>query len=132
MPNELHSGAELKRKTEAALAKGVLDQAKRDLRRFRTARDRIGREIYADAFRWVTSDDSWWPYSFLNVCESLGLSPEVLRWELLANTQSSWYSHSRQIAHRISNSLRGSIVNVFGTRSRVTDSRRSNRPVLAN
>ena len=42
---------------EVALAKGVLIQAKQDLRRFRAAEDYVGREIYADAYSWVVSDD---------------------------------------------------------------------------
>jgi len=117
---------------EAALAKGVLVQAKRDLRRFRTARDRVGREIYVDAYSWIASDDLWWPYSFLNVCEVLGLSPEVLRVQLLTDTRASWYSHSRRIAQRISISVRGSLANVFGAHGRVANSRHSHRPVLAH
>jgi hypothetical protein len=117
---------------EVALAKGVLVQAKQDLRRFRAAEDCIGREIYADAYSWVVSDDLWWPYSFLNVCEVIGLSPEVLREELLANTQLGWYSHSRRIAQRMSTSMRGSFANVFGVRGSVASSRHSNRPVLAH
>jgi hypothetical protein len=117
---------------QVALAKGVLLQARQDLRRFRAARDGIGREMYADACRWAASDDSWWPYSFLNVCEVLGLSREVLRRELLAGTQSGWYSRSRRIAQRISTSLRGSLGNVFGPRGGVVSSRHSNRPVPAH
>jgi len=117
---------------EAALAKGVLVQARQDLRRFRTAQDGIGREMYADAYRWVASDDFWWPYSFPNVCEVLGLSPEILRRELLADPQPGWYSHSRRIAQRISTSVRGSLANVFGAHGRVASSRHSNRPVLAH
>jgi hypothetical protein len=117
---------------EVALAKGVLVQAKQDLRRFRAAEDRIGRAIYADAYSWVASDDLWWPYSFLNVCEVLGLAAEALREELLANTQLGWYSHSRRIAQRISTSMRGSFANVFGVRVSVASSRHSNRPVLAH
>jgi hypothetical protein len=114
---------------QVALAKGVLLQARQDLRRFRAARDGIGREMYADACRWVASDDFCWPYSFLNVCEVLGLSPEVLRRELLADAQPGWYSRSRRIAQGISTSLRGSLANVFGPRGRVASSRHSNRPV---
>jgi hypothetical protein len=117
---------------EVALAKGVLAQAKQDLRRFRRAQDSVGREIYADAYSWIASDDLWWPYSFLNVCEVLRLSPEVLRTKLLADTQQRWYSHSRRIVRRISTSVRGSLANVFGTRGNVAGSRHSNRPVLAN
>jgi hypothetical protein len=117
---------------EVALAKGVLVQARQDLRRFRAAEDDIGREMYRDAYSWVVSNDSWWPYSFPNVCEVLGLSPEILRRELLAGTQSGWYSRSRRIAQRISTSLRGSLTNVFGPRGRVVSSRHSNRPVPAH
>jgi len=119
-------------KPEAALAKGVLAQAKQDLRRFRTAQDRIGREIYAEAYTWVASEDVWWPYSFLNVCEVLGLAPEVLRAKLLADGQLGWSSCSRRIAQRISNSLRESLANVFGERGHVASSHHSNRPRLAN
>lgn len=91
----------------------------------------IGREIYADAYSWVASDDLWWPYSFLNVCEALGLSSEFLRAELLANTRPGWYSRSGRIAQGISNSFRGSLANVFGARGGLASSRSSNRPVLA-
>jgi hypothetical protein len=119
-------------KPEAALAKGVLAQAKQDLRRFRTAQDRIGREIYADAYTWVAADDVWWPYSFLNVCEVLGLAPEVLRTKLLADAQFGWYSHSRRIGQSLSISLRASLANIFRTNGRTANSHHSNRPVLAN
>jgi len=117
---------------EVALAKGVLAQAKNDLRRFRASQDGVGREIYVDAYSWIASDDLWWPYSFLNVCEVLHLSPEVLRTKLLADTQRRWYSHSRRIAHRISTSVRGSLANVFRTGGSIARSRNSNRPVLAS
>ena len=117
---------------EVALAKGVLVQARQDLRRFRTAQDGIGREMYRDAYSWVASNDFWWPYSFPNVCEVLGLSAETLRRELLADTQPGWYSHSRRIAQRISTSVRGSLANVFGAHGRAASSRHSNRPVLAH
>jgi hypothetical protein len=117
---------------EVALAKGVLVQARQDLRRFRTAQDGIGREMYTDAYRWVASDDLWWPYSFPNVCEVLGFSPETLRRELLADNQPRWYSRSRRIAQGISTSLKGSLANVFGPRGRVASSRHSNRTVPAH
>ena len=117
---------------QVALAKGVLIQARRDLRRFRAAEDSIGREMYEDAYSWVASNDSLWPYSFLNVCQALGLSPDVLRNELLHGTPPDWYSRSRRIAQRISTSLRGSLTNVFGPHGRVVRSRHSNRPVPAH
>ena len=117
---------------EVALAKGVLVQAKQDLRRFRGAPDRVGREMYRDAYSWVASNDFTWPYSFLNVCEALGLSPDVLREELLADTPPDWYSRSRRMAQTLSTSLRTSLANVFAARGSFANSRRSSRPVLAH
>jgi hypothetical protein len=112
---------------QVALAKGVFFQAKQDLRRFRGARDRIGQEMYRDAHSWVASNDFAWPYSFLNVCEALGLSPEVLRAELLADTQPGWYSRSRRMAQKLSTSFRGSLANVFAARGSFANARRSRR-----
>src|SRR6267143_773885 len=98
---------------EVALAKGVLAQAKQDLQRFRTSQDSVGREMYADAYSWVTSNDFAWPYSFHNVCKVLRLSPESLRAELLPGTRTHWFSHSRRIAETFSSSLRNSLGNAF-------------------
>jgi hypothetical protein len=115
-----------------ALAKGVFAQAKQDLRKFRGAQDRVGREMYRDAYTWVISNDFTWPYSFLNVCEALGLSPEVLRAELLADTPTDWYSRSRRMAQALSNSLRTSLANVFAVPGSLANARRSSRPALAH
>jgi hypothetical protein len=117
---------------EVALAKGVLVQAKQDLRRFRKAPDRVGREMYRDAYSWVAANDFDWPYSFLNVCEALGLSPEGLREELLADTPRGWYSRSRRMARTLSTSLRTSLASVFAARGSLANSRRSGRPILAH
>ena len=96
-----------------ALAKGVLRQAAKDLRQFHDAHEATGRELYRDAYSWVVSNDLSWPYSFVNVCEALGLSAEFVRSELLADARSGWYSHSRLIARRISTSFKGSLTNLF-------------------
>jgi hypothetical protein len=118
--------------SHVALAKGVLVQAKQDLRKFRGATDRIGREMYRDAYSWIASNDFGWPYSFLNVCEALGLSPEVQRAELLADTPPGWYSRSRRMAQTFSTSLRGSLAKVFAGRRAFANSRHSSRPVPAH
>ena len=119
--------------SHVALAKGVLAQAKQDLRRFRGAPDRVGREMHRDAYSWVASNDFAWPYSFLNVCQALGLSPEVQRAELLADGPPGWYSRSRRMAQTLSTSLRGSLAKVFAVRhGAFVNSRRSNRPALAH
>jgi hypothetical protein len=65
------------------LASGILKQAAQDLRRFHGATSAVERELYHDAYRWVISGDCSWPFSFLNVCQSLQLAPEILRRDLL-------------------------------------------------
>jgi len=115
---------------EVALAKGVLVQAKQDLRRFATAQDSVGREMYADAYSWVRSNDFSWPYSFQNVCKALRLSPEFVRGELLPVFQAGWLSRSRRMAGSISSSLRGSLTKVFRSDRHSLGGRHSRRAVL--
>src|ERR1700751_5036514 len=65
------------------MAAGVLKQAENDLRRFHRGTSKVERELYLDAYRWVMSDDCSWPFSFLNVCQLMDLTPEQLRQELI-------------------------------------------------
>jgi hypothetical protein len=67
------------------LAAGILKQAALDLRRFHDGTSAVEREFYLDALRWVTSDDSSWPFSFLNVCQALNRAPETVREEVLGD-----------------------------------------------
>ncbi len=67
------------------LAAGILKQAALDLRRFHDATSEIEREFYLDAYRWVISDNCSWPFSFLNVCQTLNLAPETVREEVLGD-----------------------------------------------
>ena len=67
------------------LAAGILEQATLDLRQFHGATSRLEREFYLDAYRWVTSDDCNWPFSFLNVCQTLNLAPGTVREEVLGD-----------------------------------------------
>jgi len=83
---------------ERALAAGVLRQAANDLRRFRESEDAVGREMHWDARSWFLSNDTEWPYSFLNVRHSLGIAPENIRDEVFADARSGWLSHSRRVA----------------------------------
>jgi len=69
-------------RSQRELADGVLKQAQRDLQRFHSAPSSIERELYLEAYRWVMSDDFSWPFSFLNVCESLNIVPEDIRRDL--------------------------------------------------
>jgi hypothetical protein len=70
---------------ERALGLAVLEQAFADLEKYRFATRRRQQRFYMEAYKWVASDDREWPYSFVNLCEVLGLSPESVREQLLGN-----------------------------------------------
>ena len=117
--DEKFAGASDKAKSiepEKALAAGVLRQATNDLRRFRESEDSVGREMYWDARSWFISNDTEWPYSLLNVCESLGISPENIRDEVFADVRSGWLSHSRRVAITTATQFIGSLSTLFSSR----------------
>ena len=95
---------------EERLAAGVLDQAAQDLRRFETATSGVERELYVDAYRWITSNDLSWPYSFVNVCESLHVSSEMMRADLLGEVPSSGRSHWVRLRDGLSDLVRASFI----------------------
>ena len=47
------------------------------------ARDSKRRQLYVDAESWISSDDYSGTFSFNNVCDLLGMSPEYLRQGLI-------------------------------------------------
>src|SRR4030095_372833 len=78
------------------LAAGILKKAAQAVRRFNGATSAVERELYLDAYSWITSDDCAWPFSFLNVCQLLKLTPEILRLELLADASAGFFSYLGQ------------------------------------
>ena len=101
---------------ERALAAGVLRQAMVDLRKFRSAKDALGRGLYSEARSWFVSNDAEWPYSFVNVCRALDLTPETTRANIFANEQASWFKHSRHVARIVATQFIGSVSNFVATR----------------
>jgi hypothetical protein len=93
------------KESQRELSAGVLKQAEQDLRRFYDAPSAIERELYLDAYRWVMSDDSDWPFSFLNVCQSLNLVPEAVRQDLISQlsqgTFRRWVNHYRRTIQKL-------------------------------
>jgi len=75
------------------LAAGVLKQAAQDLRRFHGATSAVERGLYLDAYRWLVSDDTSWPFSFLNVCQLLHLGPEAVREQHLGDLSLGVFSY---------------------------------------
>src|SRR5947207_4467259 len=72
---------------EKGLAAGVLKQAAHDLRRFRSATTAVKRELYLDAYSWITANDFSWPYSFVNVCKLLDVRSEEHTSELQSHSE---------------------------------------------
>jgi hypothetical protein len=99
------------------LASGILEQAVQDLRRFQGATSAIERELYRDAYRWVISDDSSWPCSFLNVCQLLKVAPEILRQDLLGDGSLGLFGYLRRRSAGAARSLQKFSKRVF-TRNR--------------
>ena len=80
LPEQFSSLWHARARTEGeSLACAILDQAVRDVRTLRNARKARDRRVYADARAWLCSDDRDYAFSFVNICEALGISPEGLR-----------------------------------------------------
>ena len=97
------------------LAAGILKQATLDLRRFHGATSGLERELYLDAYRWVISDDSPWPFSFLNVCQLLNLTPDILRQELVADASGGFFTYWTRRSVRAARSFQIFFNRIFTT-----------------
>jgi hypothetical protein len=95
------------------LAAGILKQAAVDLRRFHGATSAVEREFYLDAHRWVTSDDCNWPFSFLNVCQTLNLAPETVREEVLGDLSLSAFGYWTRRCGRAARKIQIFLTNTF-------------------
>lgn len=100
---------------QKGLAAGVLKQAAHDLRRFQAATKGVKRELYLDAYSWITTKDFSWPYSFVNVCKLLDVCPDVIRTELLADASLGWFDYWKRRGGRLSRRLQASFVRVFAS-----------------
>ena len=95
------------------LAAGILKQAGLDLRRFHGATSAVEREFYLDAHRWVMSDDCSWPFSFLNVCQSLNLTPETVREEVLGGLSLGSFGYWSRRCGRATRRFKTFLSNIF-------------------
>ena len=101
--------------SQRELASGVLKQAVQDLRRFHGATSAIERELYLDAYSWLTSDDSSWPFSFLNVCQLLNLTPDIVRQELVADASGGFFTYWTRRSVRAARSFQIFFNRIFTT-----------------
>ena len=105
----------LKDAAQRELAAGVLKQAAQDLRRFHGATSKVEREIYLDAYRWLTVGECSSPFSFLNVCQFLNLTPDHIRQELIGDSSTGapryWVRRCGRAAKRLKTSFSQLFVN---------------------
>ena len=104
---------ELKQAAQRELAAGVLKQAAQDLRRFHGATSKIERELYFDAYRWLTVGECSSPFSFLNVCQLLNLGPDNVRHELVGDSSLGALSYWTRRCGRAAGRLRTSFSHFF-------------------
>jgi hypothetical protein len=109
---ELAAGV-LKQAAQRELAAGVLKQAAEDLRRFHGRTSAVERELYLDAYRWLTGDECLWPFSFLNVCELLNLAPEDVRHELIGDPSLGAFNYWKRRCGRAARRFRISFTQLF-------------------
>ena len=95
------------------LASEILKQAAVDLRRFHGASSAVEREFFLDAHRWVTSDDYSWPFSFLNVCQTLYLAPGTVREEMLGDLSLGAVGYWTRRCGRAARKFQISLSNIF-------------------
>ncbi len=70
---------------ERALALAVMWEAVLDLDRYRFAQRRRQQRLYWEAYEWITSDRRDWPFSFVNLCDAIGLAAGPVRKRLLGD-----------------------------------------------
>jgi hypothetical protein len=61
----------------------VLESAVYDLQRYRHARRMREKRFFREAYEWFTMQDNIGPFSFIGICQALGLEPDYLRAGLL-------------------------------------------------
>ena len=68
---------------ERRLMLAVLEDAVECFQKYFGIKETRGRQLCSDAEDWIVSDDRSWLFSFVNVCEVLGLQPDFIRQGLL-------------------------------------------------
>ena len=72
---------------EQELMFAVLKDAICCFQKYASARDKMRTRLYLEARKWLMEEDSDWPFSFANICEAIGLSPQYVRAGLLGRQE---------------------------------------------
>lgn len=81
LPSQFHGrgGLDASLQPEKRLMLAVLEDAVGTFQKYVCTRDRASQRLLAEVEDWFGSDDVDWPYSFVNICHSLGLEVAFLR-----------------------------------------------------
>jgi hypothetical protein len=117
LPAQFHSGFrnDASLRPEKRLMLAVLEEAVGDFQRSVAATGAEGQRSFREAEDWFASDDTAWPFSFLNICGALGLEPTYIRGGL-----SRWRDVQRARAGRGEAVIRIQLRRVAGIRSKAT------------
>jgi hypothetical protein len=72
---------------EQELMFAVLKDAICCFQKYASARDKMRTRLYLEARKWLMQEDNDWPFSFANICEAIGLSPQYVRAGLLGRQE---------------------------------------------
>lgn len=89
-------------KGEHALAAAVFKDAITQYRRYRYAVSRKGRNIFQREKEWIFSDDTFWLFSFVNICNLLELVPSAVRAKLQSETKEEMKEFLKQTGRGVS------------------------------
>lgn len=64
---------------EWRLMVAVLSDAVDCFQKYARVTDAEGKRLFDEAREWIESGNRRWPFSFVNICEALGINPEYLR-----------------------------------------------------
>src|SRR5215813_669093 len=82
------------REGEERLMLAVLESAVEDFQKYVLARKTRGKQLFQYAEDWFLEKDSEEPFSFENICETLGLHPDHIRKGLMVWKQARLKTHS--------------------------------------
>lgn len=77
---------------EIRLMLAVMEDAVATFQRYLQKPSRSSERVFQETRTWLESEDLEWPYSFSNICEALGMEPELVREKMLA-----WETHPEQL-----------------------------------
>lgn len=81
LPSQFYGkgGLDASLQPEKRLMLAVMEDAVGTFQKYVWARDRASQRLLAEVEDWFASDDLDWPYSFVNICHSLGLEVGFMR-----------------------------------------------------